>query len=234
MLVLLNVPNPIYPQPGEDSEHPHIRTFHARHGRMSARREQSLRQLLPKFEIGNLNRPIDLSKVFNRDFVVVDFGSGMGTHSLNLAQSNSTVGVLAIDVHTVGLITVVDAATDREISNIRTHHGDGIDVFKDWLLSESVDEVHVLFPDPWPKERHHKRRLITPLFLELSFRILKPSGRLVFVTDDESYFVSASVAIMDFAKFDVDFDDWEVPLTTYHQRALRLGHKVSQLSARKI
>lgn len=226
--------SPIYPQPDPVSEHPHIRTFHARHGRMSARREQSLSQLLPKFEISNLERPIDLAKVLNRDFVVVDFGSGMGLHTLELAKSSPAVGVLAIDVHTVGLIAIADLATEQELTNICTHHGDGIDVFKSWLQPESVDEIHVLFPDPWPKARHHKRRLITHNFLDLVFQLLKPGGCLVFVSDDESYFASASLMISDSAKFDVFLDDWDVPLTTYHQRALRLGHRVSQLSAQKI
>lgn len=225
--------SPIYPQSDPVSEHPHIRTFHARHGRMSARREQSLSQLLPKFEIVNLERPIDLAKVLDKDFIVVDFGSGMGTHTLQLAQSDPNVGVLAIDVHTVGLIAVVDTATDLDLSNIRTHHGDGIDVLKDWMTPESVNEIHVLFPDPWPKARHHKRRLITPLFLDLAVNILKPEGRLVFVTDDESYFDSAVSTIANCEKFDITFSDWDVPVTTYHERAIRLGHKISQLSARK-
>ena len=233
MLVFLNVHSPIYPLPDPVSEHPHIRTFHARHGRMSARRESSLNQLLPKFEIAGLDRPIDLAKVLGKDFIVVDFGSGMGLHSLELAQTSSTVGVLAIDVHTVGLIAVVDTATELNLSNIRTHHGDGLDVFKNWLLPESIDEVHVLFPDPWPKARHHKRRLITPLFLNLTFEALKQGGRLVFVTDNESYFESATTSIAEHAQFDIAFDDWEIPLTTYHKRAIRLGHNVSQLSARK-
>lgn len=225
--------SPIYPQSDPVSEHPHIRTFHARHGRMSARREQSLNQLLPRFEVTNLERPVDLAKVLDKDFIVVDFGSGMGTHALQLAQSEPRVGVLAIDVHTVGLIAVVDTAAELGLSNIRTHHGDGMDVIKVWLTPESVNEIHVLFPDPWPKARHHKRRLITPLFLDLAVSILKPEGRLVFVTDDESYFESAASTFANYEKFDVTFSDWEIPVTTYHQRAIRLGHKISQLSARK-
>jgi tRNA (guanine-N7-)-methyltransferase len=200
---------------------------------MSASREQSLLQLLPQFEIADLDRPIDLTNVLNKDFIVIDFGSGMGLHALGLAQTSAGVGVLAIDVHTVGLIAVVDKATELNLSNIRTHHGDGLDVFKDWLLPESISEVHVLFPDPWPKARHHKRRLITPLFLDTTFQVLKRGGRLVFVTDDESYFESATSRIAEHARFDVAFDDWEIPLTTYHKRAIRLGHKISQLSAYK-
>ena len=199
---------------------------------MSASRERTLRELLPNFEISGLERPIDLVKVFNQEKVIVDFGSGMGFHALSHATSSPNVGVLAIDVHTVGLLAIAETATEQNLSNLRTHHGDGMDVFKDWLKSESISEVHVLFPDPWPKARHHKRRLISDHFLDQVFALLKPGGRMVFVTDDESYFESASATIRDH-KFQVIEADWEVPVTTYHQRALRLGHKISQLSAYK-
>jgi tRNA (guanine-N7-)-methyltransferase len=201
---------------------------------MSARREFALTELLPKFEISGLDRPIDLPKALGLDTVVIDFGSGMGDHSLNLATSCPHVGVLAIDVHTVGLLEVVESAAAIDLVNIRTHHGDGMDVFKGWLSPESIDELHILFPDPWPKARHHKRRLINAAFLDLALGVLKPGGRIVFVTDDESYFASAREVFNEFENFELSFDDWDVPLTSYHQRAIRLNHKVSQLSARKI
>ena len=234
MLVLLNVQSPIYPQPDEVSEHPHIRTFHARHGRMSARRQSVLIDLLPKYEIYELDRPIDLGELFGLKTVIVDFGSGMGDHSLKLATECPEVGVLSIDVHTVGLLAVAESAAANDLFNIRTHHGDGMDVFKGWLKPESIDELHILFPDPWPKARHHKRRLINKSFLELVFGAIKPGGRIVFVTDDESYFASAREVFNEFENLELSFDDWDVPLTSYHQRAIRLNHKISQLSARKI
>lgn len=234
MLVLLNVQSPIYPQPAEVSEHPHIRTFHARHGRMSARREFALNDLLPKYEVSRLNQPVDIAATLETDLAIVDFGSGMGFHALRLAAANPHVGVLAMDVHTVGLLAIAETATEQNLVNILTHHGDGLDVLKGGLKQASIDEVHVLFPDPWPKVRHHKRRLITNSFLDIVTNLLKPGGQLIFVTDDESYFASAKTVFSAFGKFDIEFEDWDVPLTTYHQRALRLGHTVSQLSARKI
>ena len=200
---------------------------------MSTRRQFALTHLLPKFEISGLDRPIDLSNVLALETVIVDFGSGMGDHSINLAITSPKIGVLAIDVHTVGLLAVVESAVANKLVNIRTHHGDGMDVFKDWLTPESIDELHILFPDPWPKARHHKRRLIHGSFLELVFGAIKPGGRIVFVTDDESYFASAKDVFTEFGKLSLSFDDWDVPLTSYHQRAKRLNHKVSQLSARK-
>jgi tRNA (guanine-N7-)-methyltransferase len=201
---------------------------------MSARREFVLRELLPNFEISGLVRPIALAEILKSETVIVDFGSGMGAHAVNLAKSNSDVGVLAIDVHTVGLLAISETATQSNLANIRTHHGDGIDVLKDWLAPESIDEIHVLFPDPWPKARHHKRRLINHAFLDLAVATLRPSGRIIFVTDDVSYFESAKLAFQEMEQLDVKFDDWAIPQTTYNQRAIRLGHEISQLSAYKI
>jgi tRNA (guanine-N7-)-methyltransferase len=200
---------------------------------MSARREYALTELLPKFEISELDRPICLQQELGTEFVVIDFGSGMGDHATKLAANNHNIGVLAIDVHTVGLLQVAEEATRLELTNICTHHGDGMDVFKNWLQFGSIDEIHILFPDPWPKARHHKRRLISPLLLEMAHNLLKPSGRIVFVTDAEDYFESAKSIIEEFGKFTITLDDWEIPVTNYHQRALRLQHKISQLSARK-
>ena len=200
---------------------------------MSASRERALADLLPKFEISSLPKPIDFSFLARNGKTVIDFGCGMGDHSLFLATNNPDVGVISIDVHTVGLLAIVEAATERNLTNIATHHGDGMDVLKEWLKPESIDELHILFPDPWPKARHHKRRLITQYFLDMAFPLLKPDGRIIFVTDDVSYFESAKQTFVDYGKFELSFGDWEVPLTTYHRRAIRLEHQVSQLSAKK-
>lgn len=200
---------------------------------MSASRERALADLLPKFEISSLPKPIDFSFLARNGKTVIDFGCGMGDHSLLLATNNPDVGVISIDVHTVGLLAIVEAATERNLTNIASHHGDGMDVLKEWLKPESIDELHILFPDPWPKARHHKRRLITQYFLDMAFPLLKPDGRIIFVTDDVSYFESAKQAFVDYGKFELSYGDWEVPLTTYHRRAIRLEHQVSQLSAKK-
>jgi tRNA (guanine-N7-)-methyltransferase len=200
---------------------------------MSARRNSALVELLPKFEISGLEKPMNLNQVLERDFVIIDFGSGMGTHALTLATDCPQVGVLAIDVHTAGLLAVVETAAELNLKNIRTHHGDGIDVIKGWLHPGTIDEVHLLFPDPWPKARHHKRRLIKGDFLKQVLPLLKPSGRVIFATDDASYFDAASIEFQVVGDFKVTFDDWSVPITTYHQRALRLGNRVQQLTARK-
>ncbi len=225
---------PIYSQETEGDAHPHIRTFHARHGRMSARRDHALSVLLPPLEIRDLPRPIDLRESLGLTEVIIDFGSGMGDHTLELASAQHNVGVLAIDVHTAGLCEVAQTAHESELKNIRLHHGDGIDVLRDWLLPDSISEIHVLFPDPWPKIRHNKRRLIQPNFLKFAGNVLHPHGLVHFVTDDDSYFEHAKLVFANSSNFETTHHEWDIPLTTYHKRALRLGHTISRQSFRKL
>ena len=201
---------------------------------MSARRDHSLQTLLPPLEIIGLARPVDLRTTFACPEVIIDFGSGMGDHSLALASSRADLGVLAIDVHTVGLCEVAQFGFDKNLANIRVHHGDGINVLKGWLVQGSISEVHILFPDPWPKIRHHKRRLIQQDFLNLVANVLAPNGVVRFVTDDDSYFEHASLEFETNSNFQVLQESWEVPVTTYHKRALRLGHTISCRSFKKL
>lgn len=201
---------------------------------MSARREFALTQLLPKLEILDLPRPIDLRDVLGLDYVIIDFGSGMGDNALELASKSPNAGILAIDVHTVGLCEVAQTSHERNLFNIRTHHGDGIDVLRDWLQPNSISEIQILFPDPWPKARHHKRRLIQHPFLDSVFKLLKQGGIVRFATDDDSYFVQATGKFASREDFQMTLIPWEVPLTTYHQRAIRLGHTISNSSYFKV
>ena len=158
----------------------------------------------------------------------------MGDHTVALAQSQSDIGVLAIDVHTAGLCEVAQTAHESSLTNILIHHGDGIDVMNDWLLPNSIAEVHILFPDPWPKIRHHKRRLIQQDFLNMVSKALQPNGLVRFVTDDDSYFEHATLMFDINPNFETANLEWDIPLTTYHKRALRLGHTISQRSFRKL
>ena len=157
----------------------------------------------------------------------------MGDHSLAIATENPDTHVVAMDVHTAGITNVLIRAHDAGISNISVHLGDGIDVLRDVLAPNSVSEFHVLFPDPWPKARQQKRRVIQPEFLELVDQVLEPKGVFRFVTDDDSYADSAAQTIEDSSNWLAVTDGWQVPLTNYHARALKLGHKVHAIHRQK-
>ena len=228
----------LYPQEVKKAENPtkdwatsHIRTFHARHGRLSDRRKHLASHIVPQYDIVNLRPPIDLREHLNRDFIVIDFGCGMGDHTEAMAAKHPDWGILAMDVHTPGVCDVAHLAHTNGLGNVALHLGDGIDILRDYLAPNTIDEVHVLFPDPWPKARHNKRRVLRESFLELLSRILVPTGRVHMVTDDDNY-ADHIRDLLDnsslFAQIDAGF---EVPDTAYHRRALRLGHTVHTYSA---
>ena len=177
---------------------------------------------------------MDLRLVMARSEIIIDFGSGMGDHAIELASNNPDIGVLAMDVHTVGLCEVASHASERELKNIRTHHGDGLDVLSGWLTPESISQVHVLFPDPWPKARHHKRRLIQSQVVSQIVQVLRPGGSVCFTTDDPNYFEHAVAVFDSDVNLRAVLGNWEAPLTTYHKRALRLGNPINTVQYSKL
>ena len=200
---------------------------------MSAIREHALAEYLPARTVTRFPSPIDLKSSTNSPRVIIDFGCGMGDHTLALAKTQPAVHVLAMDVHTAGITQILTQATDSSLENISVYLGDGIEVLKDVLAPQSISEVHVLFPDPWPKARQQKRRLIQPKFLELVDQVLETQGVFRFVTDDDNYAQTAAQVIQNHRGWTNLEDDWQVPTTNYHRRALSLGHTIHAINAVK-
>ena len=215
----------------KDLANSHIRTFHARHGRLSDRRKHIAEHIIPRLDVVNCNRPLDLRSHLNRDHVVIDFGCGMGDHTRTMSERHPEWGILAMDVHTPGVCDVADIASANGLGNIAIHLGDGIDILRDHLASSTISEVHVLFPDPWPKPRHNKRRVIQVSFLEMISRVLIPQGIIRIVTDDDNYAEHVTGVIASSEHFQAIESDFQVPDTGYHRRAIRLGHTIHSFSA---
>ncbi|CAB4344490.1 unannotated protein [freshwater metagenome] len=204
-----------------------IRTFHARHGRLSSARIEAIERIVPEMTIHEIAEPVDLRLVFPERKVVIDFGCGMGHHTLALAAEG--FAVLAIDVHTAGIARIASYAHEHNLSNVRVYLGDGQDVL-DSLSDSSVDEVHVLFPDPWPKPRYHKRRLIHPEFLESVHRVLVAQGIMLIVTDDDSYASHISTVLKTKSDFAVNDAHKSTHVTRYHRRAESLGNTIHRFT----
>ncbi len=213
---------------------PHIRTFHARHGRLSLRRRELLELVIPRLDVINQSSPLDLRIALKRDFVVVDFGCGMGDHTQAMLENQPDWAVLAIDVHTAGICDVAEVIDSGEYTNALVHLGDGITVLEDQLADQSVSEVHILFPDPWPKAKHQKRRVIQDDLLAIIYRILVPSGTIRIATDHDGYALHVQQVFSQRQDFELSAGGFEVPDTSYHRRAIRLGHTIHSFSARKI
>ena len=213
----------IYPTALTENGRPRIRTFHGRRGRLSATRIDAFENLVPQFLLNTSEAEIDLRKTLNQQEIYLDFGCGMGGHTIDLL--NQGKAVVAIDVHTAGICDLAQFAHLQKLDTMRLFHGDGIDLLEK-LTNNSIRQIDVYFPDPWPKARHAKRRLFTQKFLHLAHNVLANEGRIILITDDDNYAQMASVVIEAQSLFDLVPFSQKVTMTTFHQRALRLGHKI--------
>ena len=176
-----------------------IRTFHPRRGRLSARHHDALQRLWPRygFEIPAPGTPFDPHRLFGRLSpapLVLEIGFGMGDATAQMALTNPDRDYLAVDVHTPGVAHLLHLIDDAVLSNIRLAHGDALELLAA-LPADCLDAIHVFFPDPWPKARHHKRRLIQPAHVPLLRSRLAPGGTLYVATDWADYAHAALAAL---------------------------------------
>ena len=147
----------------EDLHKRSIRSFVLRQGRVSAAQQRSLDELLPRFGIAYAPQLLDLTAAFSRTAPrVLEIGFGMGETTTTIAQANPDIDYLAIEVHSPGVGALLKQIGEHTISNIRIIQHDAVEVLQNMLAPASLDGVHLFFPDPWPKKRHHKRRLVQP------------------------------------------------------------------------
>lgn len=211
--------------------YPPIRTFHARHGRLSASRLNHLENVVPTLDITSLASPVNLREIFPGRKIVVDFGCGMGHHTEALAAQG--YGVLAIDVHTPGICRIAEFVSDNNIENVRVHLGDGIPVLAEMLEAGSVDELHVMFPDPWPKARHNKRRVIQHSLLALADRVLTSDGTITMVTDDDDYAEHIRLVLSESTLFEIASEEADIPSTRYKRRADHMKNTIHGFIAQR-
>lgn len=165
-----------------------VRTFVRRGGRMTATREEAYQRLYPQWGIPFREEPLDWQKVFPlcRE-VVLEIGFGMGEASREIAQSRPETGFLCVEVHHPGIAKMLAEIEGQDIKNIRVIEHDAVEVLRSMIPSESLDGVHIFFPDPWPKKKHHKRRLIQKNFIRELCNKIKPGGYIYTATDWEDY-----------------------------------------------
>ncbi len=167
-----------------------IRTFHPRRGRMGARHADAMAALWPAYglTVADGDRtPLDLDALFGRAAPrVLEIGFGMGDVTAAMAAADPGRDYLAAEVHTPGIGNLLALIGERGLTNVRVAHGDALELVRR-LAPDSLDAVHVFFPDPWPKARHHKRRLIRPGNVALLSRVLRPGGVLHCATDWPHY-----------------------------------------------
>ena len=165
-----------------------IRSFVLRAGRMTPAQRRALADLGDRYLIEFSGDPLNLDRVFGRRASrTVEVGFGTGDALVALAGSEPARDFLGIEVYPPGVGRLLARCNEAGLGNVRVAMADALDVLEHWLAPASVEEVLVWFPDPWPKKRHHKRRLVRPWFASLVHRVLQPGGRLHLATDWEPY-----------------------------------------------
>jgi tRNA (guanine-N7-)-methyltransferase len=216
-----------------------IRSFVLRQGRISNAQRNACERLKPKYGIPFSMEQVNLESVFGRKAPkILEIGSGMGETTATIAQTCPEFDYLAIEVHTPGIGSLLNQIEARQLANLRVIQHDAVEVIRDMLLPESLDGVHIFFPDPWPKARHHKRRLIQPAFiLQLCLR-LKPNAYIHIATDWEEYaqhilaVLSAEPLLGNTCPDYAERPEYR-PLTKFEQRGIKLGHVVRDLIFRR-
>ncbi|MFT4726673.1 MAG: tRNA (guanine-N7-)-methyltransferase [Granulosicoccus sp.] len=214
-----------------------IRSFVVRNGRTTASQTDALQRLLPKFGLKFSDTAIDLSAEFNRAGPVwIEIGFGNGDVLLSMAASNPDINILGAEVHESGIGHALNGIEQLDLPNVRLVQHDAMEILENMLEPASLDKVLLLFPDPWHKKRHHKRRIVQQDFLNAVARTLRPGGILHCATDWAEY----GEWMIERLEQDDRFTNctgagqgserpaWR-PVTRFEKRGRRLGHEVIDL-----
>jgi len=217
----------------EDIKRRPIRSYILRQGRITPAQTKAIQENLKRHEIVFENQPINFNDVFqNRSGdLILEIGFGMGTSTAEIAKANPKKNYIAIEVHSPGVGNLIKLVQENDIFNLKIIQHDAVEVLNTMIKNNSLDGIHIFFPDPWPKKRHHKRRLIQESFLKLMAQKIKQSGYLHIATDWEDYALWI-IDLLDketlLQKTSEDFfkkPDYR-PLTKYENRGIKLGYKV--------
>jgi tRNA (guanine-N7-)-methyltransferase len=225
------------------SGHPRaIRSFVTRSGRITSAQERALQELWPKYGIELGTAALDLDALFGRRARrVAEIGFGNGENLLALAASRPDEDFLGIEVHRPGVGRLLLLLEKRGITNVRVVCHDAVEVLERYLGAACLDEILILFPDPWPKKRHHKRRLVQTPFVALLADRLSDGGVLRLATDWEPYAAEMLVTLSAEPRLrNVAGETGFVPRpaerspTRFERRGERLGHHVWDLEFRRV
>ncbi len=219
----------------ENPRHRRIRSFVTRAGRVSTGQRRALDDLGPRFVVPYAPEAADWNTVFGRTAPrILEIGFGMGASTAEIAALRPNDDFLGVEVHEPGVGALLKLIGEQELTNIRIIQHDAVEVLEQMIAPHSLDGVHIFFPDPWHKARHHKRRLIQPKFVQLLISRMKPGAYLHCATDWQNYaeqmleVLGAEAALENTAADYAPRPDYR-PVTKFERRGLRLGHGVWDL-----
>jgi tRNA (guanine-N7-)-methyltransferase len=229
--------------PSQQWDHPSprrpIRSYVLRQGRMSNAQRRAYDQLLDRYALGYSAQALDFTVVFGRAApTILEIGCGMGETTAAIALAHPRNDYLGIEVHSPGVGSLLKLIEEKQLANVRIVQHDAVEVVEQMIRPESLAGIHIFFPDPWPKKRHHKRRLIQPRFVELLALRLIPGGYLHLATDWQEYAeqmldVLANEPLLDNTAAGFSLRPEYRPLTKFEQRGVKLGHRVWDLLFRR-
>ncbi len=220
--------------PDGDPRRP-IRSYVLRGGRLGPGQQRALAELGPRFVLPYAAAPLDFEAVFGRRApVVLEIGFGMGDATAQVAAAAPERDFIGCEVHEAGVGALLKRIGELGLSNLRILRHDAVEVLRDMVPPASLAGVHLWFPDPWHKKRHHKRRIVQPAFVELVASRLAPGGYLHCATDWQPYaeqmleVLSAAPSLTNSAAGYAPAPAWR-PQTKFERRGLKLGHGVWDL-----
>lgn len=209
--------------------HQKIRSFVRRQGRMSEGQKKAFVDIWPRYGLNPQTKIDDIDVLFGRVAPkILEIGFGMGQSLIALAHQYPEYDFIGIEVHRPGVGSVLEQIEKNQLTNLRLFCEDAVKILTDCIPNQSLAKILILFPDPWQKKRHHKRRLIQPTFVELLRKKLISEGILHIATDWENYAEHIQAVFAQQSGFELvdnmgDFMRFE---TKYEQRGKRLGHTI--------
>ena len=217
-----------------ERHHRQIRSFVRRAGRLTASQERALEELWPGYGVEYAPGALDFETLFGRSApVVLEIGFGNGDTLVEMAAARPDQDFLGIEVHEPGVGHCLIKADKAGVSNLKLVVHDAIEVLENQVASGSLSRINLYFPDPWPKKRHHKRRIVQADFLALCADRLAPGGAIHIATDwanyaehiDEAFAASADFRCTERREHDGD-RPLDRPVTKFERRGLRHGHRI--------
>lgn len=226
----------------EAADHtPHRRTiksFVRREGRLTVGQQRALDELLPRYGIPTGEGPLDFTALFgNAHPVTLEIGFGNGESLAAMAEAAPELNFIGVEVHRPGVGHLLQLIEKKGLTNVRVANTDAVELLKDRIPEAGLDRLLLFFPDPWPKSRHHKRRIVQPAFAELVASRLRPGGLWHLATDWENYAEHMRAVLEACPAFENVYGPgvfaphrpaWR-PETKFERRGLRLGHGVWDL-----
>ncbi len=218
-----------------DKETKFIKSYVLRTGRMSKHQKTALELYSDKYCVPFDKGILDFEGLFNNlNPVVLEIGFGMGHATVKIAEKNPDINYIGIEVHTPGIGKVLSEIESRKLKNLKLIQNDAVQIVRFMIKDSSLSGVHVFFPDPWPKKKHHKRRLIQELFIKELLGKLKENGYIYIVTDWEDYAEYILTVLKKFKELNnpytnfADKSDWR-PNTSFEKKGLAKNHIIREI-----